>query len=392
MRKRWLRRLIPIVLAVLMLCALIFPASGATVYFMSVNDMVLEMTAENMPLVVSSILYVPYTMFSSRITNVDLGVRAQYSASRGILTVTDGEKTVTFDTRRSTAYDENGTKVKAQAVVRNSMAFLPVHWLCNYFPTVRYTLNRTPHGILVRIVNNAVKLTDAQFVDAATDMLYENLLRYQSSIAEPEPSPSPTATATPEPTPTVSPSPPPTSSPTPPPTTTPAPAPKVWLAFRGGSNTAGAADALERAGLKGLFLFTSSELIVQDDLIRRLIARGHQVGLALTGSDPEFCLTQLAAGRQLIADIARTPVLIVSAPELDEEHHQALQDAGCAIWSTTLEAGVTTAAALLIRLNPEKENYLQFTCDENGVALLTRCLPSLTGDDYRLQKTLAPTL
>ena len=32
MKKRWLRRLIPIVLAVLMLCALVFPASGATVY------------------------------------------------------------------------------------------------------------------------------------------------------------------------------------------------------------------------------------------------------------------------------------------------------------------------------------------------------------------------
>lgn len=384
MRKRWLRRLIPIVLAVLMLCALVFPASGATVYFMAVNDKLHEMTAENMPLVVSSVLYVPYTMFSSRITDVNLGVRAQYNASRGILTVTDGEKTVTFDTRRSTAYDENGTTVAAQALVRNSMAFLPVHWLCSYFPIVRYTLSHTPHGILVRVVNDAVKLTDIQFVDAATDMLYENLLRYQSSIAEPEPSPSPTATTTPEPT--------PTTSPTPPPTTTPAPAPKVWLAFRGGSNTAGAAEALERAGLQGLFLFTSGELIVQDDLIRRLIARGHQVGLALTGSDPESCLTQLAAGRQLMADIARSPVFIVSAAELDEEHHQALRDAGCAIWSTTLEAGSTSAAALLNRLDPEAKNYLQFTCDENGVALLTRCLPSLTGDDYRLQKTLAPTL
>lgn len=386
MKKRWLRRLIPILLAALLLCALIFPASGATVYFMSVNDMVLEMTAENMPLVVSSVLYVPYTMFSSRITNVDLGVRAQYSASRGILTVTDGEKTVTFDTRRNTAYDENGTTVRAQAVVRNSMAFLPVHWLCNYFPTVRYTLNHTPHGILVRIVNDAVKLTDAQFVDAATDMLYENLLRYQSSIAEPDPSPSPTATATPEPTPTASP------SPSPPPTTTPAPTPEVWLAFRAGSNTAEAADALEKAGLQGLFLFTSSELIVQDDLVRRLIGHGHQVGLALTGSDPESCLTQLTVGRQLMSDIARCPVFIVSAAELDAEHHQTLRDTGCTIWSATLEAGNTDSAALLNSLAPAQENYLQFTCDETGVALLTRCLSSLTGDDYQLQKTLASTL
>lgn len=391
MKKRWLRRALLVLLVMVMMCALIFPASGATtIYFMAVNENIHEMTAENMPVVSNNTLYVPYTMFSTQITGINLGVRAQYNATRSTLTVTDGKHTVTFDTRRNTAYDETGTTVSAKALVRNSMAYLPIHWLCSYFPSVRYTLSQTRYGTLVRVTNDDVILTDAQFLDAALDLLYSNLIRYQNSLKEPDPSPSPTVTATPEPTPTVTPD--PTPEPTPTVTPDPTPTPVVYLAFRADDHTAEAANALENAGQYGLFLFTADELAIRDDLIRRLIGRGHQVGLALTGSDPESCLAQLTAGRQLMSDIARCPVFIVSADELDAEHYHILRAAGCAIWSPTLQAGSTTSAALLNRLDPEHVNYLQFTCDETGTALLIRCLPSLIGEDYQLQKTLAPTL
>lgn len=395
MKKPGVQRFLMILLVTLILCALIFPANGAgTVYFMAVNENIHEMTPENIPVVSNSTLYVPYTMFSPQITGINLGVRAQYNATRSTLTVTDGERSVTFDTRRNTAYDETGTTVSAKALVRNSMAYVPIHWLCDYFPTVRYTLSQTRYGQLVRVTNDDVILTDAQFLDAAMDLLYSNLVRYRKALAEQSPSPSPTVTSTPEPTPTVTPDPPPATSPTPPPTTTPepVPAPIVYLAFRAGDRTAEAANALENAGQYGLFLFAADELAARDDLIRRLIGRGHQVGLALTGSDPDACLTQLAEGRQLMSDIVRSPVFIVSADELDAEHRHLLREAGCALWSATLEAGGTTAAALLNRLDPDQVNYLQFTCDESGTALLTRCLTSLTGEDYRLQMTLAPAL
>lgn len=384
MTKRWLRRLLLILLVTLILCALVFPASGSSgIYFMAINENIHEMTAENIPVVSGATLYVPYTMFSPQITGVNMGVRAQYNASRSILTVTDGQKTVTFDTRRNTAYDEVGTDVGARALVRNSMAYLPIHWLCSHFPSINYTLTRTPYGILIRATNADVILTDAQFVDAAIDILQDNLVRYLASITVPEPSP--TVTATPEPT--------PTQPPTPPPTVEPTPAPVVYLALRAGTRTSEAANALEREKLSGLFLFTVDEMFNQDDLIRRLVARGHQIGLALTGSDPNTCAEQLSAGRQLMADIARCPIFIVSADELAPEHHQALRNAGCAIWSATLHQGEgTDSAALLDRLDPNHVNFLEILCDESGATLLSRSLTALTGDNFRLYLTTAAIL
>ena len=387
MKKRGLRRILMILLVTLLMCALIFPASGSSgIYFMAINENVHEMTAENIPMVSGSTLYVPYTMFSPQITGVNMGVRAQYNASRSVLTVTDGQKTVTFDTRRNTAYDEDGNDVGARALVRNSMAYLPIHWLCSHFSSINYTLTRTPYGTLIRVTNGAVILTDAQFVDAAIDILQDNLNRYLASITEPEPTPTVTATPDPSPTPTQSP------EPSPPPTAEPTPTPVVYLALRASSRTSAAVNALERENLSGLFLFTVDQLFNEDDLIRRLVGRGHQIGLALTGSDPDACMEQLSAGRQLMTDIARSPVFIVSADELAPEHHYVLRDAGCAIWSATLQGEGTDSAAVLEQLDPDHVNFLEILCDESGAALLSRALSALTGDGFRLYWTTAAIL
>lgn len=382
--KRLLKVLACVLLCAAMLCALIFPASGAsTIYLMAVNDTVHETTADNMPMLVGGVLYIPYTMLSVQATGINLGVRAQYSAARDTLTVTGPNAVVTFNTRSNTASDADGNSLSVRAMVRNSMVFLPVAWLCSYFPSLNCSLIKTSYCTLVRLTNSAVILSDAGFVDAADDMLRENLARYQASLATPSPSPS--ASPSPSPSPTVSPSPSPEPTPQ-------QPAPLVYLAFRWGEFAGDMASALESQGQRGLFLFSADELEGQGELIRRLVGQGHQIGLALTGSDLSGCLEQWERGRALLARLACCTTVIASADELDGTGRQALREAGCALWTATLSADGLTAATLLRRLSPTWANYVEFSCGAEGSALFGSVLRTLTSDEYRLRQALAPEL
>lgn len=395
---RRLRRLLTALVCLALLSALVFPASGSSsIYLMSVNDKVFPMTANNMPRVVSNTLYIPYTMLSPQVSEINLGVRAQYSSSRGTLTVTNGLQSVTFDTRRNTAWDLSDRTLTVRALVRNSMVYIPIDWLCRYFTELSYSLTRTPYGTLVRLMNDAVVLPDADFIDAADNMLRENLQNYQNSLISPSPSPSPapspspSPTPTPVPTPTPEPSPSPTPKPTPTPEPEPQPDPVICLALVWGEQAEAAADVLARQNQQALFLFPLEALVQQDDLVRRLIGQGQQVGLLLTGSDSDACLEQLEQGRALMADIARSAVFFVSAPELSRREQQALSDAGCVLWNAQRQAEELDRTGLERKLSRTELNCLELNCTGSGLSWLRRYLPVLTGDGFDLRQTL-PTL
>ena len=207
--KRALNIIVTAALCAAILMGLIATANGAAanVYQMAVNDTPLEMTAGNMPMTVGGTLYVPYIMLSGRTTGINLGVSAQYNSSRRTLTVGDGQRVITFDLQNNTAYDSSGASLSVRAAARNAMVFLPIVWLCDYFGTIHCSLTYTQYGTLVRVTNSAVILTDAEYVDAANNLLANNYDRYMESIRPP---------ATPTPQPTQPPRPPATSQPPPP--------------------------------------------------------------------------------------------------------------------------------------------------------------------------------
>lgn len=380
MKRGWLKSIAAVLLLVLIMGSLILFAGGSSqVYLLSVNDRVMEMTAENMPLMSGNQLYIPYTMLSSQATGINLGVRAQYRAARGTLTVTDGRLVVTFDIRKNTAHDAWGTPQSATALVKNNMVYIPVDWLCRFFEQLNYSLTYTSFGILVRLTNDAVVLTDEEFIDAADSQLRQNYLDYQNALKGQGGSPSPTQTGSQTPA----------QSPTP---SQPAAAVRVYMALRWGEKAGEAARLLEQYDRQGLFLFTCRELMEQDDLVRRLIAGGHQVGLSLEGADGESCLDQLAQGRELLKAISHSPVLIVSAPELSRQDAQRVTDAGCALWSAQVCADGLTWRQLSRELDAEQDNRVEFTCDEGGVELLEKALPQFAEEPYQLCPTLAPYL
>jgi hypothetical protein len=168
---------------------------------------------------------------------------------------------------------------------------------------------------------------------------------------------------------------------------------EVSLAFRWGARAADVADRLEADGLRALFLLTTDELREQDDLVRRLVAAGHTVGLAVTGDDPEDCLAQAQEGAALLAHIARCSLQILSADGLDQAGRQVLADAGCALWSADAAGEASSARATVLRaLLSSRVNRVELSCSEEGFALAVSLLRTFTSENYQLVPALAPSL
>lgn len=378
-----------ITLACLALCAVLLTGvlllradgSAGTVYLMAVNEKVLDTTVENMPAVMGGVLYVPYTMLSVRDSGINLGVSALYSTTRRTLLVSNGQSGVVFDTQTNTAQDLQGSPVTARAMVRNSMIFVPIDWLCSYFGTISCSRVRTPYGTLIRVTNGAAVLRDPDFVDAASGQLEEKQRNYLASIASSPGTPAPTSSPGPiNPGPSGEPSAPPLQA-------------EVLLALRWGEQGAEMAAQLEARGERALILFSWDSLREQDDAIRRVAAAGHTVGLLLTGETAEDCLDQGLEGRRQLAEIARCPVLVASAPALDDEGRSTLTQEGWALWTPELSGErFRTAAALIGALDPRQPNRVELDCGPGGEAFLRGLLAALDREDCQVRQATAPAL
>lgn len=140
----------------------------------------------------------------------------------------------------------------------------------------------------MRVKNSAVSLSDAAFVDAASNLISRYLREYNQSQQSP-------------PTPGVR-----------PPTSSEGDAPlqeepedtggtQVYLGFRC-DDTQGLAqvlDALDASNKTGVFFFPPDELEREDDLLYRILGSGHSVGLLAEGETA-------AATRRLLEEGSRT--------------------------------------------------------------------------------------
>lgn len=379
--KGWKKRLLAAALCALTLLGFAVPASGAggTVYLMAVNEKVLDTTVENMPAVMGGVLYVPYTMLSIRDSGINLGVSALYSTTRRTLLVSNGQMGVVFDTQTNTAQDLQGNPVAARAMVRNSMIFVPIDWLCSYFGTISCSRVRTSYGTLIRVTNGAVVLRDPDFVDAASGQLEEKQRNYLASIASLPGTPAPTA-GPPGPGPSGEPSTPPLQA-------------EVLLALDWGEQGAEMTAQLEARGERALLLFPWDGLKDKDDAIRRAAAAGHTIGLLLTGETVEDCRIQGQEGRRLLAEIARCPALVASAPALDGEGREALAREGWALWTPELSGErFRTAAALIGALDPRQPNRVELDCGPDGGAFLRSLLAALDREDCQVRQATASVL
>ena len=377
--KSWKKGLLAAALCAALALGIAIPAFGSsgTVYLMAVNERVLDVTAENMPTVMNGVLYVPYTMLSIRDTGLNLGVSTQYSTTRRTVLVSDGQIGIVFELQTNSARDLQGNPVPARAMVRNSMTFIPIDYLCTYFGTISCSRVNSKYGIVIRVTNGSSVLRDTEFVNAADSRLADSLRDYISPSGSSAPTASPSARP----------------STFPPKPSDPLIEAEVLLALRWGEQAEELARLLERRGERAMFLFTAAELREQDDMVRRLIAAGHTVGLVLTGEDGATCAAQLEEGRRLLAEIARYHALVVSAVALDGEGREVLREKGCAVWSPDLRGeDYNTGKALVEALKPQSVSGVELECGAGSAAFLRSVLAAMDEEDCTLRQVTPPLL
>lgn len=320
------KRICSIVCILALFAALLLPSAAADdVCFTAINNTILPLTSDSMPVWSGGVLYVPYSVFDSGSTGVSMGTSCIYNKRSNTVSVFSLSKMVLFDLNVNTCTDQSsGKRISAKAIVKNGKAYLPVSTVCSLFGMHTPSYLSTEYGYLVRIKNNSAVLTDSQFVDAANNTLSRRLKEYQQSLIIPEPKPQPPASTTPLPEPTV-----PSDT-----TTVQNPPVPTYLAFRCTESeyTGAIADLLESRHKTGLFFFRPEDLAAQGALIRRLSGSGHSIGILADGNDVNETLALLEDSIQILQAVSHMRTYFALVPKA---HRTQAAELGWACWNSS---------------------------------------------------------
>ena len=365
-------------LAVLLVCLGLLippPAAAAEVCFTAVNDNVLPLTADTMPIWYKSLIYVPYTVFDSGSTGVDLGLSSTYDPSTATVSVYNLRQILAFDLNAGTCRDlATDTYYDVRAVMRNGRPYVPLNTVCTFFGLSR-SYNSIRQGYLLRIKNEAVVLSDSKFIEAAENLLNMRLREYNRSLNPGSDTPSTPSTdpAVEEPV---------TASDV-----------SVYLAFRctDGDSLADLLDALDAKAAYAVFFLTPQVLEEHGDLVRRMLGEGHSVGLLALGDTADQTRRLLERGSELLAGTAHSRTTLAMVPD---EQRAALSAQGWVCWqqslslSPTLSSGVNTFSANTLRSLDRLDRqtvYLTMDADPGAVRVLPTLLRQMKNNHYLIR-------
>ena len=271
----------------------------------AVNSEVLSLSDATMPFWSGGYLYIPASIFTGTVRK-ELGIN-YIRTSKNLPILSGSGKALLFDLEKGTVSDGEGTNYYPVAIQRGDEVFVAVSLVTLFF-NLNYSQQKVPRGRLVQIYNDKAGLTGKSFADAA---IYPMEVRYSEYLRSKEPA---QETPDPEPEDPVQPE-------------EPAEGKNVYLCVRAaqGETVEALLDELDRKGDKAAFFCTEEFLAQEGDLLRRMMATGQAVGLAVDASDPERTVTeQLSASNELLYQATCTKTRLVI---LENEEGQGLQEA-----------------------------------------------------------------
>lgn len=333
--KDTLCRLLCLTLCLLVLVGSLSPATSHAandITLTAVNDSFLPLSASTMPTRRGGAQYVPYSVFSGT-----LGISGSYSSSEQTLTLSNGETSLRFDLSRGTVYDQNMNSYTTPAYWLNGTVYVPVKLVCGKFGL---TYSNIPAAApILRICNSAASLSDSAFVSSSTNTIRNMLDAYNNPGGSS--STTPPAVSTPNPTtPVIPPVDPNTGQPTQAPLMKPS---EVYLAYIGtpGKNTSDILDALETAGFKAAFFVPADGTVLDEDLLRQIIGRGHTVGFTLLSSAQDMSGKLRTANDTLFRATGTVSHLLCisdGSEHLSTVQQQGLLQGGYRIWDAALDS------------------------------------------------------
>lgn len=338
------------------------------IFFTAVNNTLLELTKETMPVDYGSLIYVPSSIFNSRA----LGTYSLYSRGAQKVLISDGDKLLYFDMSAGNSYDNEDTTYRYEAIYVNDTAYVPALFVAQYFD-IGYSYIRRSERHIVRLTKGSV-LSDDDFFSAASSLMEAHMTAFQNSGEAP-----PTAPPMP-PTPTRSP-PSPGASPQPSPSAPPETdrsAVTVRLCFLGfGENSAAVLDALDEDSAPACFFVSAEDIYANADLTRRILGSGYGLGL-LVREDPA---AEYAAFSAALRDTAMCASFLSAAAAPERETRAAAEALG--IWFLDLPEPTDSFGYCAIRLEAAEAR-----CDlslPGGFADTERLLQLLRRDRYTLE-------
>lgn len=317
MKKRKL--LVSIILAAIVCMATALPVSASTLYFTSINNILMPLSDDTMPINVDGIMYVPYNVFNSS----ELGTYSVYSKSSQVVLVFRSDLQLNFDLKDGSTYDNTSETYSISAVYSNGVVYIPAAFTCEFFGIQYSVIRGNDYGPIIRMKHGDV-LDDETFSKAAAALMKSRLNQYKKETSEVA-APTPTPTATPAPSP----------APTPPIATTPPPDEEsplhndvnVFISIYGldPASTPLILRTLTNNEVPATFYLTQEDISANADLVRRVVGCGFSVGLVV-GEDYR---RDYETGSALLYEAARQASFIVAASgNFGEGYYEKLAASG----------------------------------------------------------------
>ena len=376
--KNFLAAFLALAVSVCILCFV--PVGAADVCFTAIDDSVLKLTNENMPIWSGGVLYAPYTTFNETDNGIrNWNIQTSYSRTADKITVFDTRRFLEFDLKTGACWDDlTGIAYSGGAIVRGGRPYLPVAIVCEHFG-LTYSYREISQGSLLRIKTDEAVIPDKNFPDAADNVLNLRLRDYNLS------QPGPGTTSNPGSTQQPSENAPPENE----------QSVDTYLAFRctSGEYLESVLVILDGMREKGMF-FLSEELIQRrSDLVIRILGSGHSIGLLAQGENPEQTRALLEAGSSALAEQVFARTTVVFAPK---EQREQLEAEGWVCWSSTLDLTPesTTGAnyfsnRVLNQLGSRtRDTYLSLNVSTDTIRILPTLLQRLDEKGFELELPL----
>lgn len=326
-----------------------------TVYFTAINANVLPLTDAGMPFWSNGYLYVDSSIFTmaKNTPGRSLGIYRSINHSDQLLVLSANGRSLIFDLGSQSVQDNQGIVYYPAGIQRNGRVFVPVS-LVSYFFNLTYSSTRVSQegsywGYLVRIRNEKSPIpSDKAFADAAASLMASRYADYLKGKAPPDKDP-------------VKP-----PTPNPPEDEEPTPTGKsllLCIEAAEGERVKSLLDTLDRWGCRAVFYCTEEFLETQGDLLRRMSATGHGIGLLVEGTKGiKQAAAQVEQRNQLLDRAIRSKTRLVRVQGAGEATLGSLRQAGyCPLkpnvdWAGRLLNGAGSAESLLHQVSRQRGN------------------------------------
>lgn len=336
--------------------------AAGSVYITAAGNDILPLDDATMPFLSDGYLYVASSIFTGQV-NKALGVAYLPSSvsNPNLCILYAGSRSLMFDLAGGFVRDTDGNVTYRKAIRRGGEIFVPVSVVADFFnleysvtPLSVSTAGESSYGALVWIRQPGFGLSEKNFINAAFGQIatrYEQYLRQRQTAdggasAAPGGVPSPGGAGK-----------------------------TVYLCLAAGESAAAQLDALDSGGAQAAFFCSRPFLESQGDLLRRMVATGHAVGLLIDAGDPDrTAAEQLEEGNRLLARAAMAKTRLVKIENGDEGDLRAAREAGFSCLETELDRSGTglrdsaQAESLLRQISARREDVRVWLGDSAGAA------------------------